>query len=79
MFIDLTTASLVEIEVWSLQLRGNIIFGPTMRDLVFEVTILTGRMFSPPDWSQKVLTFHSIFLIMILREQLLVLKVEQIM
>lgn len=52
MYINLTNPELVEIEVWSLELRGNIVYGDTMRDLLSEITLYTGRMLPPPEWSQ---------------------------
>jgi hypothetical protein len=54
MFIDLTDPLAVVAEVWSTELRGNIIYGTTMRELLFEITIYTGRMIPPPEWSQLV-------------------------
>lgn len=54
MFIDLTEPNYVEVEVWSLELRGNILYGTTMRELLSEITLCTGRMLPPPEWSQLV-------------------------
>jgi alpha-glucosidase (family GH31 glycosyl hydrolase) len=57
MFIDLTDPLAVEVEVWSTELRGNVIYGTTMRDLLFEITLYTGRMIPPPEWTQLVCYF----------------------
>lgn len=54
MYIDLTKAGEVEAEVWSLSMSGNIIHASSMREAVQQVTLYTGRMRSPPEWSQKV-------------------------
>lgn len=54
MFIDLTTPGVVEAEVWSLAMRGNIIAAASLREAVREVTLYTGRMQRPPEWSQEV-------------------------
>jgi hypothetical protein len=59
MFFDLTQPETVEVEVWSLELRGNIISGDTWRELLNEITLYTGRMLPPPEWTQLV-CFYSL-------------------
>lgn len=53
-YIDLTQPGAVELELWTTTLTGNIIFGTSMKGLVSEITLYTGRMTSPPRWSQLV-------------------------
>jgi hypothetical protein len=54
MYIDLTSPDSVQVELWGLTLYGNIIYGTSMKDLLKEITLITGRMHRPPVWSQKV-------------------------
>jgi alpha-glucosidase len=53
MYFNLTETGLVQVEVWSQELIGNILFGTSMKAIVEEITKVTGRMSSPPDWSQR--------------------------
>ena len=54
MYIDLTRKGFVEAEVWSLSIRGNILVGASMKEVVSEITLVTGRMKRPPAWTQQV-------------------------
>lgn len=54
MIFDLTDMDVVEVELWSSVMAGSILSGRTMEELVSEVTLITGRMLSPPSWTQKV-------------------------
>lgn len=59
-YFDLTTPLQVEVELWGSRLVGNILYGQSMKQLVSEITLYTGRMRAPPAWSQKVLfTCHT--------------------
>ena len=51
-YIDLTTPGVVEMELWTTNLRGNIVYGTSMKSVVSELTRYTGRMMRPPKWSQ---------------------------
>jgi len=53
MFVDLTVPGHVEAEVWARSLTGNVIFAQSMKAAVSEMTLYTGRMLTPPEWSQK--------------------------
>ena len=47
---DLTDADAVTIKVESTNVAGRIIFGDTPKDIVEQVTLVTGRMAPVPDW-----------------------------
>jgi alpha-glucosidase (family GH31 glycosyl hydrolase) len=59
MYIDLTAPGMVEAEVWALRMSGHIVSGGSMKDVVGEITLVTGRMFAPPAWSQQVIELLS--------------------
>lgn len=53
MYFNLTAPESVVVELWGLVLSGNIISGATMEALVGEITLITGRMQTPPLWTQR--------------------------
>ena len=53
MFFDLRSSDRVTIEAWSSGIRGRIIDGDSMLDLITEITKITGRMRPLPAWTQK--------------------------
>lgn len=53
MYFNLTAAESVEVELWGLLLQGNILSGVGMEALVGEITLITGRMQTPPLWTQQ--------------------------
>jgi hypothetical protein len=54
MYFDLTVSGAVEVELWGLELIGNIIVEKSMKGIVKEISLITGRMLAPPEWSQLV-------------------------
>jgi hypothetical protein len=53
MYFDLTATERVVVELWGLSLQGNILSGAGMEALVGEITLITGRMQTPPGWTQR--------------------------
>jgi len=53
MFFDLRDDDAVIVEVWGSSLKGRIIYGRSMLDLITEITAITGRMKPLPDWTQQ--------------------------
>lgn len=53
MFFNLTAPDWVAVELWGLEMAGNILSGASMEALVGEVTLVTGRMRTPPEWTQR--------------------------
>ena len=56
MFVDLTACdhNLVTLELNSLHMVGNIVYGYSMKNIIKELTLYTGRMIIPPVWTQEV-------------------------
>ena len=52
MFFDLRRPGKVGVELWGFSLRGRILAGDSMLDLVSEITHVTGRMKQLPEWTQ---------------------------
>lgn len=53
MFVDLRREGKITIEVWGFNLRGRILHGHGMLDLITEITKVTGRMKPLPAWTQS--------------------------
>ena len=56
MYFDLTATDSVQVELWGLSLAGSILSvmqGGGMAGLVGEMSLITGRMQTPPVWTQK--------------------------
>eukprot|EP01040_Poterioochromonas_malhamensis_P009899 gene9899-10754_t len=52
-FFDLREDDSVAVEVWSDRVRGRILYGNGMLDIISELTEYTGRMQPLPDWTQE--------------------------
>ena len=52
MYFDLTGSDSVQVELWGLVFSGNILSGDSMEAIVSEITLITGRMQTPPSWTQ---------------------------
>ena len=52
MFFDTRDDDSIVIEVWSNEISGRILYGKDIPDLVREITAVTGRMQSLPEWTQ---------------------------
>ena len=53
MYFNLTALDRVEVELWGFSLSGIILSGSSMESLVGEITLVTGRMQTPPSWTQQ--------------------------
>lgn len=51
-FFDLRDDDSVVIETWSTSIRGRVLYGTSLLQLVTEMTSYTGRMAPLPDWTQ---------------------------
>ena len=52
MFFDLRDDDAVVVEVWGMAMKGRILNGESLLDLVKEITEVTGRMKPLPSWTQ---------------------------
>jgi alpha-glucosidase (family GH31 glycosyl hydrolase) len=53
MFFDLRDDDAVIVEVWGSSLKGRILYGRSMLELITEITAITGRMKPLPAWTQQ--------------------------
>jgi hypothetical protein len=52
-YFDTRDDDAVVIEVWSNNLKGRILYGESMLELITQITLYTGRMKPLPDWTQN--------------------------
>ena len=53
MFFDMRDDDAVVVELWGSSMKGRVLFGRSMLELVTEITELTGRMQPLPAWTQQ--------------------------
>lgn len=53
MFFDLRDDDAVIVEIWGSSLKGRILHGKSMLELITEITAITGRMKPLPQWTQQ--------------------------